>query len=56
MQETHSKERIPWPTNPYLREASSYHSTTVDHGAFFPHKEPWEWGEKRGTVSRGPLA
>lgn len=51
-QEAHSEGCIPWPTNPYLREASSYHSTTVDHGAFLAHEEPWEWGERKGSQQR----
>lgn len=34
------------PINPYLREASSHHCSTVDHGPFLPHKEPWEQVKK----------
>lgn len=30
------------PISPYLREASTHHRATVDHGAFLPHKEPWD--------------
>lgn len=42
----------PQTINPYLREASPYHCSTVDHGAFLPHEEPWNrWKRGRPSVS-----
>lgn len=39
---------------PYLREAGSHHGSTVDHGAFLPHEEPWEQvGKGTASVSTG---
>lgn len=34
------------PSSSHLREAGSHHGSAVDHGAFLPHKEPWEQVEK----------
>lgn len=40
------------PISSYLGEAGSHHCSTVDHGAFLPHKEPWEQVEKGETISQ----